>query len=177
MDILKDQICQAFDPMMILPEKNLKKTEYGFVMSTSCIAPAYVFLDGIHGKKFLCDFHYFYEQDIVSRKSKKEWSLVAKTCIENLDSIKDTFNKNIEERIITEKCWCEKDAFVELDPNSKFINGKTFFCNFHFRKYYYRCLTNKIPLTEEIILRDERIFMKETIKEEASLLMSTLTLL
>lgn len=177
MDIFIEQKCQAFDPMMILKEKNLKQGEYGFIMSTSCIAPSYVFLDGIHGKRFLCDFHYFYEKDIVSRKSLKEWSLVANVCIENLDSIKETFDKNIKERVIVEKCWCERDAFVELDKNSKFIEGANFYCNFHFRKFYYRCLTNNIRLTESVILRDERIFMKETIKEEASSLMLTSTML
>lgn len=163
--IPEDQLCQAFDPMMFLEEKNLKKDDSSFVMSTSCVAPAYAYIEGSHGKKFLCDFHYFYEQRMVSLKNIRDWAAVAEVCLENFESIKDTFDKTVTERTIFEKCWCEEDAFVEID--TRVINSSRFFCNFHFRKFYYRSITNSIQVPKSAILKDERIFMTKTIKQEA----------
>jgi len=55
-EIPEGQVCQAFDPLMMMPEK-LLRPELKNRMSTSCVAPAYVYIEGSRGQRFLCDFH------------------------------------------------------------------------------------------------------------------------
>ena len=59
--IPEGQICQAFDPRMIKTEEELRKHNTNLQPNTSCLAPAYVYVEGKHGKRFLCDSHYYYE--------------------------------------------------------------------------------------------------------------------
>jgi len=59
--IPEGQICQAFDPRMIMTDNVLKSHNAKFQPNTSCVAPAYVYVEGKHGKRFLCDTHYYYE--------------------------------------------------------------------------------------------------------------------
>jgi hypothetical protein len=159
MYISEDQICQSFDPMMILKEKNIT---YAKNMNTSCLAPAYVYLEGSRGKRFLCDFHYAYEKNITINSRPNEWKNIALIFSEKLELIKDTFDKTIKEKTIFQKCWCYKDAFVSATTNDSI----GYFCNFHYRKNLYRFLSNDIdPITIGKI-KDERIFFKKTIIEE-----------
>lgn len=46
------QVCQAFDPMMILPEKTNYIIDNPMKANTSCVAPASVYLDGSREKDF-----------------------------------------------------------------------------------------------------------------------------
>lgn len=164
-EIPKGQICQAFDPMMILPEKtfgiDLKRPP-----NTSCVAPAYVYLEGIRGKRFLCDYHYFYEKSMTSARDEANWWQVEQVFIDERERVKETFAKiSHKERTFSAACWCESEAFVKvITADHHHID---YFCNFHFRKKLYRELSNDVDTYKENIVFDERSFMKMTIAEEA----------
>lgn len=82
------QQCQAFDPMMLLESKAQQLSSELKRLSTSCVAPAYVYVEGSHGKKYLCDFHYIYEKSTLSEPEIKE---VFALEIENFQLITETF--------------------------------------------------------------------------------------
>lgn len=163
--ILKDQICQAFDPIMIIPEKtfglDLKKPP-----NTSCVAPAYVYMEGIRGKRFLCDYHYFYEKSMTSARDEANWWKMEQIFIDDREKVKETFAKvDYKERTFFEKCWCESEAFVKVV--GKYGDHTDYFCNFHFRKKLYRELSNDIDTYKDYEIVDERAFMEISIAEEA----------
>jgi hypothetical protein len=163
--ILEDQICQAFDPIMILPEKtfglDLKKPP-----NTSCVAPAYVYMEGIRGKRFLCDYHYFYEKSMTSARDEANWWKMEQIFIDERERVKETFAKvDYKQRTFFEKCWCENEAFVKVVE--KYGHNKDYFCNFHFRKKFYRELSNDIDTYKNCEIVDERAFMEISIAEEA----------
>jgi hypothetical protein len=165
LEIPEGQVCQAFDPMMILPEKTfgieLKKPP-----NTSCVAPSSVYIEGIRGKRFLCDYHYFYEKSMSSARSEEQWPLVASVFVDEREKIKDTFQKlSYSSRTFIEKCWCDNEAFVKVTDKNQ--DTSDYFCNFHYRKKLYRELSNDINTAEINDIVDERVFMKTTIKEEA----------
>jgi hypothetical protein len=160
-----DQTCQVFDPIMILPEKthglNLKKPP-----NTSCVAPAYVYIEGIRGKRFLCDYHYFYEKSMTSARDQANWWQMEKVFIDERERVKETFAKiNYKERTFFEKCWCENEAFVKVV--AKYADYTDYFCNFHFRKKLYRELSNDVSTYDDYEITDERAFMTITVAEEA----------
>jgi hypothetical protein len=164
-EIPEGQVCQAFDPMMILPEKTfdlaLKKPP-----NTSCVAPAYVYIEGTRGKKFLCDYHYFYEKSMTSVRDQESWSKIEEVFIDEREKVKETFAKvGHTERTFSAKCWCENEAFVKVTLRDGFHTG--YLCNFHFRKKLYREMSNDIDTYKESMVFDERSFMKTTIAEEA----------
>jgi hypothetical protein len=159
--IPEGQLCQAFDPMMTLEVKNFFND--GRQMSTSCIAPAYVYLEGTRGKRFLCDFHYFYEKRITQVYSKSEWAKVESFIYEELEKIKETFNKNVKIRRKFTDCWCGAESSIRYWCGNTVVDS----CNFHYRKQYYRALVNGIVWKENHIINDQRIFMEKTIEEEA----------
>ena len=71
--IPQGQLCQAFDPMMYLPEKTLHIIDDPSKANTSCVAPAFVYLEGSRGKRFLCDYHYFYEKNMTESSTPNLW--------------------------------------------------------------------------------------------------------
>jgi hypothetical protein len=170
--IPKEQLCQAFDPMMTILAKTEQMRLEPMTENTSCLCPAYVYIEGIHGKRFLCDFHFVFEQDIVMERTPDNWPQICEYLIEELEDIKQTFAKDpgTPSQILNKQCFnekCELSAYV-----SCIIKGgrEELFCNFHYRKKYYRYLSNKIDLLKEHTVIDERYRMPYSIKEEILLL-------
>jgi hypothetical protein len=170
--IPQKQLCEAFDPMVIITKKHEQILSDPLTVNTGCVCPAYVYMEGIHGKRFLCDFHYFYEKDIVLERTPELWPEICKYLIDNLENIKETFVKNpgTTPQLLNEKCInenCVLLAYVKcIAKDGKEEN----FCNFHYRKKYYRYLSNKVVLEELYVIIDERYKMPYSIKEEFNLL-------
>jgi hypothetical protein len=164
--ISKKQKCQAFDPIMIFPEKTKGIIDDYMKASTSCVAPAFVFLDGSRGKRYLCDYHYQYEKDMTICRTPNLWSEIEKFIIDEREEIIKTFAQNANTKeTLNKNCWCEKEAYVKI-INKKY-NGYYFFCNFHFRKFYYRNLSNGVIFEDNWNVIDERYRMTESIIEES----------
>jgi hypothetical protein len=162
-----NQRCQSFDPFMTLPQKMNSVDTSALQTTVSCYAPAYVYIEGDHGKKFLCDFHYEYEKVMVVSRHPEDWPGIVSKFIDEREKIKETFDKTKTKRtILNKKCWCKGEAFVEISPITKQTRS-SFFCNFHYRKLYYRHLSNKQPIENTHLINDERVFMEKTIVEEA----------
>jgi hypothetical protein len=193
--IPEGQICQAFDPRMIITDDLLKKHGAKVQPNTSCVAPAYVYVEGKHGKRFLCDTHYYYELYMngqtysAPNHSVKE---IHQFIIDETEKVKETFAKNVTSiETLGHKCClvnyynggpgCMADALVKLnvvkmpvgvvnfistlDPNN--ISKDTFYCNFHFRRTYYRYINNGVVFEDYFKVLDERYRMTMTLAEEA----------
>lgn len=180
--IPENQTCQAFDAMMIMPGKTAHITKFLKRPSTSCVAPAYVYIEGTHGKKFLCDYHYHYEKFNGNYLDYEANGLVDKRetiLIDERERVKDTFAKNVSTtETLGKYCFvtsnkgrttntandCVAEAFVKVTDK----NGDSmFFCNFHFRKIYYRYLSNGSKYEDLYDILDERYRMTSTIIEES----------
>ena len=164
------QICQAFDPMVILPGKIDQVLRRRGKENTSCLAPAYVYIEGSHGKRFLCDFHYFYEKQMVEPRMPEQWSDIETYIVDELDSILDTFGEPDPAFDITSlgNCWCGQPAHLRIEP----LPGKHVadfnLCNFHYRKTAYRYLSNGTDILTLYKLIDARkLFNITSIREEA----------
>lgn len=194
--IPEGQRCQSFDAKMILAPSILRAhraTENGNV---SCLAPAFVYIEGSHGNKFLCDYHYKYELYLTEQGYSHPDSPIEdvdRYVVDERERVKDTFAKNVTTtETLGHKCsivnsfnkshGCERDAFIKIKP-LKIAPGKVnftsiedpanfsesiFYCNFHFRKIYYRYVNNGL-IYEDLheILADERSRMTLSIAEEA----------
>jgi hypothetical protein len=167
MTIIKPtQQCQAFDPMMILPEK-CKHIVSAFKVNTGCVAPASLYIEGTHGNRFLCDYHYVYEKDITTVRTPELWPFIAKMIIDERNEIAKIFYQgNEERRVISKICWCGGEAFVSVIPHQdkEYVLN---FCNFHYRKTYYRYYSNNKKFEDEFNIIDDRRFMSQTVIEEA----------
>jgi len=170
-NIPDSQICQAYDPIMLLPEKTENIIKDVFKVNTSCVAPAYVYLEGSRGKRFLCDYHYHSERDVVMIRTPKQWPLIEKYMIEKLEDVKLTFSKNKTDKLKdTDLCWCTQKA-TTVSINKKSGIG-LYHCNFHFRKIYFRHLSNNVIYEDVYEIIDERYKMNISIKEEMAQLPS-----
>jgi hypothetical protein len=180
--IPENQTCQAFDPMMIMPEKTAHITKFLKKPSTSCIAPAYVYIEGTHGNKFLCDYHYHYEKFNGNYLDYNENGLIDKRetfIIDERERVKETFAKNVTStQTLGKTCFvrsnngrttntsncCIAEALVKVTDK----NGNSdFYCNFHFRKTYYRYSSNGSNYEDFYDILDERYRMATTIIEES----------
>ena len=195
--IPEGQICQAFDPRMIQPNDVLKNNNTNEQPNTSCLAPAYVYVEGKHGKRFLCDGHYYYELYMNKQcysAPNHSWKEIQQFIIDETERVKETFSKNVTTKeTIGHKCsltnyfnkggpGCSADALVKiniikipigkvnfiptLDVNN--ISKDIFYCNFHFRRIYYRYVNNGVVFEDYFKILDERSRMTFTLAEEAS---------
>lgn len=161
-----NQLCEAFDPMMIIPEKmeTIDRSKIG-KENLGCLAPASVYLAGSRGKRFLCDFHYYSEYFVTMSRTPEQWPDIAKEYVENLEAIKETF-PDIPYKDIADSCWCGKNGAV-LIADKRDINATSTFCGFHYRKFYYRHLSNNLDFSNKFdILVDNRKHSTISIKEE-----------
>jgi hypothetical protein len=181
MIISEDQICQAFDPILTMPEKikHLPKQSQSNP-NTSCIAPAFVYMEGSHGKRFLCDYHYALDKIINKAYTPELWDGICSVLVNNLEKIKETFSKNTNDTFTIQgkECWCTKEALIsiehklldsgELPGYGEIVDGKViqYYCNFHFRKSYYRILNHGVDILSGSKFTDERWRMTQTINEE-----------
>ena len=195
--IPEGQICQAFDPRMIVTDIVLAGHRAKTQPNTSCLAPAYVYVEGKHGKRFLCDTHYYYELYMngqcyaAPNHSVKE---ISQYIVDETERVKDTFAKNVTStETLGQICsldnyynkggkGCTADALLKinvmerppgivnfistLDPND--LSKDIFYCNFHFRRTYYRYINNGIVFEDYVKILDERYRMTMTLAEEAS---------
>lgn len=177
-NIPKDQRCQAFDPMMFLPEKTSNIIDDPRLANTSCFAPAYVYMEGDHGKRFLCDYHYYYEKNMTMGSKPLLWPNIAKILVDEREKIKETFMKNVKStETINAKCSiisthnpeekCTADAFIKVKIKSNSHDSGVFYCNFHFRKNYYRYYSNDVIYENIYDIVDERYRMTDSISEES----------
>jgi hypothetical protein len=148
--------------MMLIPEKTVGITKDGYI-NFSCKAPAFVYLEGSRGKRFLCDFHFHYEKTMTEQQNREIWEKVCEVLIDEREKIKESFPVVDGGRQIFATCWCNEDAFVRLDNDVESL----YFCNFHYRKLYYRHMSHDADLLEHYTILDERYFMTKTIEEEA----------
>lgn len=165
--IPEGQICQSFDPMMVLPEKTNYIIRNPMKANTSCVAPASVYIDGSRGKRFLCDYHYQYEKDMTNVRTPELWDDIAKFVIDDRELIRDTFPEISGDSISDTfgKCWCGYKSLVKAIRHD---NGhSTFFCNFHYRKLFFRYLSNGRQMGDDYSIIDERIKLDLSIAEEA----------
>lgn len=194
--IPEGQMCQAFDPRMHRSKEELRRHgRFVEQPSVSCLTPAYVYIEGKHGKKFLCDFHYFYEVRLIKEgysAHKDSWKEIQDFIIDERERVKDTFAKNVTTtETLGHKCslvnyfnqdelGCTADALVIVKPIKR-VEGKVnythfthgqddktdiFYCNFHFKRTYYRYLSNGIVYEDYHNFIDERYRMTMTIAEE-----------
>jgi len=164
--ISKNQKCQVYDPMMIFKVKTEGIVDKDTPVNTSCLAPAYVLLEGSRGKRYMCDYHYASEKDITILRTPELWPEIEKFIIDEREEISKTFKKNVKSiYTIGKMCWCGKRAYVILQP---YHEEEKFFCNFHFRKYYYRGISNKFDFEKFAKIVDERCQMEESIIEESN---------
>lgn len=178
------QICQAFDPIMFLPEKTLNIIGVTQNANPSCVAPAFVYIEGTHGKKFLCDFHYYYELNMTMTRTNHDvgspWQSIQEYIVDEREKVKETFAKDVTTiKTLGHKCSvfnsrktdliCTADAFVIITPknNNNDVNSNTFYCNFHFRKNYYRFYSNGVKYEDIYEVLDERYRMSQTIAQES----------
>lgn len=152
--------CQAFDSLMLCEKKSRELfLEDGHVLSTSCSAPAYSYISGSHGSKFLCDFHYAFEAmgNVLATKD---------TNLFDFELIKNTFgqlpDKEMPQGIA---CWCGADAYLFYynQKTGELMQGA---CNFHYRKMLYRFLENGIDFLNTYDILDYRKLMTTSILEE-----------
>jgi hypothetical protein len=194
--IPESQICQAFDPKMNLSTSSLKRHNTGINASTSCVTPAFVYIEGSHGKKFLCDYHYYYEVYMTRTgysSPEHPWQNIQQFILDETERVKDTFAKNVTTtETLGHKCslinsydrrlGCTSDAFVKVIP-TKIVEGRInftvikdgnnisqeiFYCNFHFRREYNRYYNNGIIYEDFHKIVDERSRMTITLAEEAA---------
>jgi hypothetical protein len=174
-DIPKNQLCQAFDPMLIILEKTFELNIPVMTENTGCVCPAYIYTEGIHGKRFLCDFHFAYEKDIVMERTPNDWPKICEYMVNKLENIAETFAEDpgTEPQLLNKKCssdGCELFGYVASINSEK---HEIIFCNFHFRKKYYRFLSNNIDLIKlSVKIIDERYRMPYSVEEEMLLLTS-----
>jgi hypothetical protein len=190
------QICQAFDAKMIFSTSKLKEYNTKYNGNVSCFAPAFVYIEGSHGKKFLCDYHYYYEAYMTKSGYNypgNSWEDIQEFIIDERERVKDTFAKNVTTtETLGHKCslinsydtttGCTGDAFVKVKPikivpnrinftvidNLNDISKDIFYCNFHFRRTYYRFINNGIVYEDfHQIVADERSRMTTSIAQEA----------
>lgn len=195
--IPEGQICQAFDPRMIMPQDVLEIHRAHQQPNTSCLSPAYVYVEGKHGKRFLCDTHYYYELYINRQSySAPNHSVleIAQYLINETERVKDTFAKNITStETLGHKCCltnyynkgasdCTADALVKINVlklptgvvnfistlDPDNISKDLFYCNFHFRRTVARYANNGIVFEDYVKVLDERYRMTMTLDEEAS---------
>ena len=196
LSIPEGQICQAFDPRPIMTDKELASHGTNEQPNTSCIAPAYVYVEGKHGKRFLCDTHYYYEI-FMNRQSYSAPNHsvleIGQYIINETERVKETFAKNITStETLGHKCCltnyynkggvgCTADALVKINvmklPLGKVnwistldpdnISKDLFYCNFHFRRTYARYINNGVVFEDYFKVLDERYRMTMTLDEEA----------
>lgn len=194
--IPKDQRCQAFDPKMNLPPSVLKVQNAKENANTSCTAHAFVYIEGSHGKKFLCDYHYYYE--VYMTKSgylppDNPWQNIQEFILDETERVKETFAKNVTTtETLGHKCslvnsydarfGCTADALVKVNPiklvpdkinftsikDRDNISESIFYCNFHFRREYHRYYNNGVVYEDYHLVLDERSRMTMTLAEEAA---------
>lgn len=190
------QTCEAFDPMMFLPEKTLNIIGAKQNANPSCVAPAFVYIEGTHGKKFLCDYHYYYEMNMTRTRGNPNigspWESIQELIVDERERVKETFAKNVTTTLtLGHNCSiysthnpsliCTAEAFVHVKPKNKVdgeinftytrtLNEKdgVFYCNFHFRKNYYRYYSNGVIYEDVHYILDERSRMTQSIAEESS---------
>jgi hypothetical protein len=194
--IPEGQTCEAFDPRMIMPDEVLKDHGAKIQPNTSCLMPAYVYVEGKHGKRFLCDTHYYYEL-FMNRQcyAGPNHSVleISQYLVDETERVKETFAKNITStETLGQKCCltnyynkggkgCAADALVKLNvmklPVGKVnfistldpnnISKDLFYCNFHFRRTYARYINNGVVFEDYFKVLDERYRMTMTLDEEA----------
>jgi hypothetical protein len=172
-DIPKNQLCQAFDPMRILPIKTREPNIPNMTENTGCLCPAYFYMEGIHGKRFLCDFHFAYEKDIVMERTPNDWPKICEYLINKLENVAETFAKDpgTEPQLLNKKCTNEGCSLSGYVSCINIENNETVFCNFHYRKRYYRFLSNNIDFLKLTnIFIDERYRMPYSVEEEMLML-------
>lgn len=137
------QICQAFDPIMLLPEKRITQLDPANNMSTSCLAPAYFYFYGSRGERFYCDYHFALEYRSTDQNSLDS---VFEYIFDSSLSILETFDEPPKENYIPtgSKCWCGNPP--EVMTKSKKEGMSLLVCNFHYRKMLYRGISNGIDL-------------------------------
>jgi hypothetical protein len=194
--IPEGQICQSFDPRMNKTEEVLRNHNTREQPNTSCIAPAYVYVEGKHGKKFLCDTHYYYEiylNRVTYAAPNHSWKEIGQYIVDERERVKETFAKNVTTtETIGHKCslvnlynagniGCTADALVKVNATERVVgkinfNSRSnpnnfkediFYCNFHYRRTYYRFVSNGIVFEDFHKIVDERSRMTMTIAEEA----------
>lgn len=193
--IPEGQICQAFDPKMNLNTTILKAQNVTENANTSCLTPAFVYIEGTHGKKFLCDYHYHYEVYMTRQgysDPNSSWEDIQQFIIDERERVKETFAKNVTTtETLGHKCsllnsydkryGCTADAFVKVIPTGivpnkinftvikdrNNISQDIFYCNFHFRREYHRYYNNGIVYEDFHKIVDERSRMNFTLAEEA----------
>jgi hypothetical protein len=152
------QKCQAFDPMMTLEGKTADSRH----ANTSCFCPAYIYLEGSRGKRFLCDFHYVYEKNMTNYTTPGVWPDIEQYIVNEIDSIADSFDKNNNEEV-DGSCWCSAKAYVRIKHKESI--GSQFYCNFHYRKRWFRDISNNVDISDMIVI-DDRMRMDITPTEE-----------
>lgn len=166
--IPEGQLCQAFDALLVIPEKVSEILEDTSKANTSCVCPAYVYMEGSHGKRFLCDYHFTIEKAITNHQTPHMWPKISEYVINNIENVKETFQKdnNTSSELLGMQCTnhgCEAKAYVRCIRNQGATED---YCNFHYRKKYYRYLSNGVPLETKYTIIDERYRMDISVEEE-----------
>ena len=182
LSIPENAICQSFDPRMNKPEEVLRMHNTNEQPNTSCVCPAYVYVEGKHGNKFLCDTHYYYEiylNRMTYAAPNHSWKEISRYMVDERERVKETFAKNVTTtETLGKTCFagsnggrttstvnnCDAEALVKATDK----NGNSmFFCNFHYRKIYYRYSSNGSNYEDFYDILDERYRMTGTMIQES----------
>lgn len=151
--IPQGQICQAFDPVMLLPSKRVMEVDPQQNMSTSCKELAYFYVFGSRGEHFYCDYHFGLEYRSTDGQQKDS---VFEYVFDNSAEILKTFGFPPLEDYIPEgaTCWCGKKG--EVMAKSRKEGTFSIKCNFHYRKMLNRGLSNGVDIRESHDIFDYR---------------------
>lgn len=155
------QVCQGFDSVMTLESKS---TELNLRHANPyCVAPAYYYIFGKNGEKFLCDFHFHLEyRSSLGSPAHEFRSEYISYVFSNAEAILDTFGDPPTTPRPDVNCYCGKQAMV-------FFGAKSY-CNFHFRKHYYRMMSNNFDISKQLsLLQDYRKLYIDSIENDYSL--------
>jgi hypothetical protein len=95
------------------------------------------------------------------------WGEIAKIVIDDRELIRNTFPQISGDEMSDTfgKCWCGYSSLVKATRHD---NGhSSFFCNFHYRKLFFRYLSNGRQMEDDYSIIDERIKLKISVAEEA----------
>ncbi len=95
------------------------------------------------------------------------WDKIATILIDERELIRNTFPKIIGAGSSDTfgKCWCGYRSLVKIVRHDD--KSSTFFCNFHYRKLFFRYLSNGRHLEEDYSIIDEREKLEMSVSEEA----------
>jgi hypothetical protein len=115
---------------------------------------------------------------MISVRKAEDWHLVEQYLIEKLEDVKNTFGEpegvtqEDLDALANNLCWCGGKPHM-IATNIKSPEIVVYFCNFHFRKTFFRYHSHNKNYLDVVSIKDARkILHNQSIKEEAEKLLT-----